>query len=117
MDPESGKILKKKGIEQFYRLGEFLGNFKKEMENHGLTVDEFPMLSGEKAIFYSSTYSLPYPIAALREFESIQKKVCDNNKNRISLYQGSNLKVLDNLKKNFESQCHKFSPTTFVDLN
>lgn len=117
VDTVSGQILKKKGIEQFYRIGEFLGSFKKEMENHGLTAEEFPKLSGEKAIFYSSAYGLPYPIAALREFESVQKKVCQNNKNRLNLYKGTNLKLSANLKRDFESQCQKFSPTTFVDLN
>jgi len=117
IDFESGKILKKKGIEQFYRVGEFLGEFKKDMENHGLTRNDFPMLNGGKAIFYSSTYGLPYPVAALREFESVQKKVCQNNKNRLNFYKGTNLKLSANLKRNFETKCQKFSPTTFVDLN
>lgn len=117
IDSESGKILKKKGIEQFYRVGEYLADFKKEMENHGLNPHDFPFLKGEKAIFYSSTYGLPYPIAALREFESVQKKVCQNNKNRLDLYKSTNFKFAANLKKDFETQCQKFSPTTFVDLN
>jgi hypothetical protein len=116
-EPDTGKILKKKGVQEFYRVGEFFPDFKKEMENHGLTLDDFPSLSKEKVIFYSSTYGLPYPIAALREFESVQRKVCQNNKNRIDLIKGNNFKLSANLKRDFESQCQKFSPTTFVDLN
>jgi hypothetical protein len=116
-EQDTGKILKKKGIQEFYRVGESFLEFKKEMENHGLTPDDFPSLSKEKAIFYSSTYGLPYPIAALREFESVQRKVCQNNKNRIDLIKGNNFKLSANLKRDFESQCQKFSPTTFVDLN
>ncbi len=117
IDPESGKIIKKKGMEQFYRVGEFFEPFKKEMENHGLNAADFPFINNGKAFFYSSAYGMPYPVAALREFESVQKKVCQNNKNRLDLYKGANLKLSATLKKNFESQCQKFSPTTFVDLN
>ena len=117
IDPDSGKIIKKKGVEQFYKVGEFFKPFKKEMENHGLNEQDFPLLNGGKAIFYSSVYGLPYPLAALREYESVQKKVCQNNKNRLNLFKGTNLKLSATLKKNFESQCQKFSHTTFVDLN
>jgi hypothetical protein len=117
IDLDSGRIIKKKGIEQFYRVGEFFEPFKKEMENHGLNAGDFPLLKADKAIFYSSAYAMPYPLAALKEFESVQKKVCENNKNRLNLYKGTNLKLSATLKKNFESQCQKFSHTTFVDLN
>lgn len=117
IDQDSEKIIKKKGIEQFYRVGEFFEPFKKEMENHGLNAQDFPLVNPGKAIFYSSAYGLPYPLAALKEFESIQKKVCQNNKSRINLFKGTNLKLSATLKKNFESQCQKFSHTTFVDLN
>ncbi len=117
LELESGKLLKRKGIEEFYKVGEHYDDFKKEMENHGLSLEVLPFLSKEKAIFYSSTYGIPYPMAALREFQFVHKKVCQNKKNRIDLMKGSNYKLSANLKRDFESQCHKFSPTTFVDLN
>lgn len=71
---------KELGIQKFYRVGDYLSQFN----SYGLG-GEFTYLSSEEPTFISSAYGLPYPIAAIKEYQSIMSKVCRNDKKRIEL--------------------------------
>jgi hypothetical protein len=117
LDPGTGKISKQKGIEHFYRIGEHLSNFQQELQKMGISKEDFPYLTDETATFYSSTYGLPYPIAAMREYQMIQKKVCQNNFNRSQYFKKSKTKNEEVSDENLRSKCDHISFTPFVDLN
>ena len=66
----------------------------------------------DRALFYSSAYGVPYPIAALEEFEWVKEKVCNNDERRIELisnsFDTSNSKIkrtLSSLKSSYLKRC------------
>lgn len=88
IDQESGKLSAFKGKQQFYRLGDHYPDFRTHVKKHDLSHQDFTAMSGEEAIFISSAYGLPYPLAAVLEYESIMTKVCDNDEKRLSYLVG-----------------------------
>jgi hypothetical protein len=85
-DARSGKISKAKTIEAFYKIGPHKNVFLKFLKETGLTLREFPSVSSEQALFFSSVYDLPYPIAALMEYKTIMERVCENDKKRLDIF-------------------------------
>lgn len=68
-------------VEQFYSVGEYYKNFKSSLYEYQL-VDEFKKISNNSVQFVSSAYGLPYPVAAMHEYNTVMKKVCENDFNR-----------------------------------
>lgn len=87
VEDESGKLSKAKGIEYFYKVGPFEKQFQSNLRQQGISTDSFEFLTGETAIFISSAHGIPYPLAALKEYEIIMEKVCLNDKKRLDLIQ------------------------------
>ena len=85
---DEGKVDRDKGIGKFYQIGYHYEDFLQNLENQGIDPKTFFRLSNKQAIFISSAYGLPYPIAAYREFMSIKEKVCENDRRRLSLMEG-----------------------------
>ncbi|MDC1174514.1 hypothetical protein OAT67_03935 [Bacteriovoracaceae bacterium] len=86
VDPETGKLSRHLGRKEFYKMGNYFQEFQKKMSGH--SHDHGPSLthaSNESALFISSAYGLPYPMAAVQEYESIMSKVCENDKKRLAL--------------------------------
>ena len=120
-DYSIGNYRKEKGIKQFYRVGDHLKEFLNLKSSWRSKESEFPYLSGREPIFVSSAYSLPYPIAAIREYQAIMFKVCRNDKKRLELLKekynsrnfenksGNKLKYYRKLASSFESRCQKNS--------
>ena len=47
------------------------------------------MLSNAEALYISSAYNLPYPVAAAEEFKTIIARVCSNDKRRLGIMRRS----------------------------
>lgn len=88
-DKKTGSISKDKGIEEFYKVGAHYRGLIKEFDKFSLDQNEIPKLSGDEAIFISSAWGLPYPVAAVREYQNIMDKVCRNDSNRLSMIQAT----------------------------
>lgn len=80
IDSISGDISTKKAVEKFYYVGQYYDLFKNKMSQHSL---DFPNVSNKEAIFISSAYGMPYPMAAYKEYVTVLNKVCENDKKRL----------------------------------
>ena len=81
---------------------------------------DIPQASGNEALFISSAWGLPYPVAAVKEYVNIMDRVCKNDQNRITLMQdklGRAPASSDTLKdtqdfrlmfEDFKSRCDRF---------
>jgi len=85
VDPHTGRVNKQRGVHEFYQMGEFYGPFKNSLKKHNIHADHFASSGHKDAHFISSAYGLPYPLAAIHEYESIMEKVCLNDSRRLTL--------------------------------
>lgn len=108
-DQKSKQFSMNLGILEFYRIGEYFEEFKKLEKLGILTPEEFPYLNDKGPIFISSAWGLPYPVAAIKEFKTILKKVCRNDRKRLDL-------MKDELKRGPASNSSN-SYKEYLDLN
>lgn len=85
VEPGTGRVNKERGINEFYQLGKFFRPFQNSLKKHDLDPENFQASSSRSAHFISSAYGLPYPLAAVHEFESIMERVCQNDNRRLAL--------------------------------
>ncbi len=81
-----GKLSYDLAVELFYHVGSYYDSFHKKLTEKKLE-SSFDGLSPQKINFISSAYGVPYPIAALMEFELVMNKVCENDKKRLAYMQ------------------------------
>tara|TARA_Y100000780_G_scaffold159130_1_gene144150 strand:+ start:30505 stop:31473 length:969 start_codon:yes stop_codon:yes gene_type:complete len=81
----TGEVSKKLGIEKFYQMGRYYSIFLNSLKKHNLSGQDFSYMGREKADFISSAYGLPYPLAAVHEYESIMQRVCLNDEKRLAI--------------------------------
>lgn len=86
-DQKLGSVSKELGIQEFYKVGNHFDNLKKDLDKFAITAGELPQASNSEALFISSAWGLPYPVAAVKEYVNIMDRVCKNDQNRISLMQ------------------------------
>jgi len=125
LDTKLGQVSKELGVQEFYKVGSHFNDLKKDFQKFALKEDDLPLASSGDALFISSAWGLPYPVAAVKEYVNIMDRVCKNDKNRIALMQekinrnpASTEASLD-LNKNtqdfrlmfedFKSRCDKFA--------
>lgn len=82
----TGTLSKAKAIELFYFLGSYYDEFNRQLQKRKIASD-FPYLKADKINFISSAYGVPYPIAALMEYDLVINKVCENDKKRLAYMQ------------------------------
>lgn len=77
-------------IENFYRVGDFFDEFTKHFRPSDgrnpasdLVTNYFPQLAKKQPVFISSAYGLPYPLAAIMEYNKIEQTVCQNEHKRL----------------------------------
>ena len=85
IDQQTGEFSRPIAIKKFYHLGALLKKFFAEITPLRAKAEDFPFARPTEAIFISSAYSLPYPLAAVREYQSIMLRVCQNDERRIHL--------------------------------
>jgi Zn-dependent peptidase ImmA (M78 family) len=83
---ESGQVSFSKAVKLFYQVGKYYDSFSKKLATRSMD-DVFSELKGEKINFISSAYGVPYPIAALMEYDLVVNKVCENDRKRLAYMQ------------------------------
>ncbi len=83
IDVATGKFSLKLTKQRFYQVGAQYGQFWEEAAKLGVTRAEVPEVSDGQAIFISSAYGLPYPLATIREYQSMMRRVCHNDERRL----------------------------------
>ncbi len=81
---EEGRTSREKAISEFYRVGPYLKMLSGDLARYRLRPENFAAMTDEHANFISSAYAVPYPLAALKEFETIMGKVCENDYKRLA---------------------------------
>lgn len=82
----SGQLSFRKAVELFYHVGHYYENFQHQLNRREI-LSAFSELKGGKINFISSAYGVPYPIAALMEYDLVVNKVCENDKKRLAYMQ------------------------------
>jgi hypothetical protein len=125
LDTKLGSVSKELGVQEFYKVGEHFKDLKSDLKKFANKEDDFSQVSAGDALFISSAWGLPYPVAAVKEYVNIMDRVCKNDKNRITLMQekigrapSSGESSLDTNKnaqdfrlmfEDFKSRCDKFA--------
>lgn len=82
----SGQLSFTKAVELFYHVGSYYESFHGQLQKRNIA-SSFSDLKPEKINFISSAYGVPYPVAALMEFDLVLTKVCENDKKRLAYMQ------------------------------
>jgi hypothetical protein len=85
VDPNSGHLSKDIGVKRFYEVGDYEDSLNELLNKYGWTKSKFPKVRKGDALYISSAYGLPYPVAAVTEFTTIMGKACQNDYNRLTL--------------------------------
>jgi len=86
IENERGEYSFSKAVGLFYDVGDYYPSFRKQLEGRSIA-SSFLDLKPEKINFISSAYGVPYPIAALMEYDLVLNKVCENDKKRLAYMQ------------------------------
>ncbi|WP_408097268.1 hypothetical protein ACJVC5_19750 [Peredibacter sp. HCB2-198] len=86
IEDASGQLSFKKAVELFYHVGSYFDGFNKQLVKREIA-SSFSDLKDEKINFISSAYGVPYPVAALMEYDLVVSKVCENDKKRLAYMQ------------------------------
>ena len=86
IEDSSGQLSQLKAVELFYHLGAYYDSFKLQLLKRKMN-DLLKNLKADKINFISSAYGVPYPLAALMEYDLVLKKVCENDKKRLAYMQ------------------------------
>ena len=84
LDLKTKKPDRNRTIKLFYRLGSHYRTFLQKMKKHKIQAPFMRYISPKHTLLISATYDLPYPIAAVHEYESILKKICENEYKRLN---------------------------------
>ncbi|MDH4468083.1 MAG: hypothetical protein QE271_08495 [Bacteriovoracaceae bacterium] len=95
VDQKLKSIDRQKVIKGFYALGEYKDQFLLAIDqlSRNLStlpesgVNYFPSVSNDSTYLISSAYNLPYPLAAIEEFQKIKTNICRSEWKRISMAQ------------------------------
>lgn len=83
---DQGQVSFQKAVELFYHVGSYYEGFHKQLAQRSMA-SSFSDLKAEKINFISSAYGVPYPVAALMEYDLVVNKVCENDRKRLAYMQ------------------------------
>jgi hypothetical protein len=86
IEDSMGQLSFTKAVELFYHVGSYYDGFHVQLQKRSIA-SSFSDLKPEKINFISSAYGVPYPIAALMEYDLVLNKVCENDKKRLAYMQ------------------------------
>ncbi len=75
-------------LKAFYQMGDHFKLFHQYLSDNRMEED-FPLVSKAPSLLISSAYGLPYPLAAIQEYEGILQTVCRNDFKRLVLLKRS----------------------------
>lgn len=120
IDPRTGKFSHEIAERKFYRVGPYYKVLKDELKRYGIFDNQIASLDQKQALYISSAYDLPYPYAALKEYNSIMRKVCRNDLKRLDIMKDSIRRMIASsdkdrkqhnyykMKKSYQSRCLKY---------
>lgn len=117
IDPITQQLSKNLGVEHFYRVGGHMRSFAQEMGDYALKTEDFPHLSQDDALFISSAWGLPYPVAAFKEYVTIMGRACENDQKRLSIIKNQlsrspasfeSSSRFQKMQSDFEGRCRMF---------
>lgn len=115
-DEHLHKFSRAKGISEFYKMGRHLSSFKEKLQDYNLSPRNFEHIQSKEALFISSAYGIPYPVAAIMEYESIMGKACQNDSKRLALLKNSfegrspaSTNQFSLIKEKFNNRCQYFT--------
>lgn len=117
---EKGNLSFNRAVESFYRLGKHFREYQKQVQLMRLKQEGLPSVSAQAALFISSAWGLPYPLAALKEYSTIMEKVCQNDQRRLGLMESSRERSpasLDQEKLSYLINNHQTRCGDFLTLN
>lgn len=88
IEDSSGQLSYSKAVELFYHVGSYFDGFHSQLAKRDIA-SSFSDLKAEKINFISSAYGVPYPVAALMEYDLVVNKVCENDRKRLAYMQQS----------------------------
>lgn len=86
IEDSHGQLSFSRAVELFYHVGSYFDGFHQQLKGRAIA-GAFSELKGEKINFISSAYGVPYPVAALMEYDLVVNKVCENDKKRLAYMQ------------------------------
>ena len=86
IEDANGQLSYPLAVDLFYHVGSYFEPFHKTLKGREIA-GSFDKLKGDKINFISSAYGVPYPVAALMEFDLVVNKVCENDKKRLAYMQ------------------------------
>lgn len=92
IETDDRKLSFERAVELFYHVGAYYDSFHKKLSEKKME-SAFSGLNPGKINFISSAYGVPYPIAALMEYELVMNKVCENDKKRLAYMQQEQEKI------------------------
>ncbi len=109
IENENGELDELLARQFFYHVGSFYAQLKTIMADRGI-LNHFPHLKEEKIKFVSSAYGLPYPLAAIHEYQSVLSRVCENDRRRLALMQsGRAPAAVEKFRQDVENRCPRLS--------
>ena len=103
LDHKTKKPGRAQTIKLFYRLGKHYQPFLRRIKKHNLQAPFLKHISPKQTLLMSATYDLPYPIAAIHEYDSIHKKTCENELKRLNAL--PNRKISSVALKSYYQRC------------
>jgi hypothetical protein len=88
IEDSAGQLSYSKAVELFYHVGSYYDGLHSQLQKRDIA-SSFSDLKSEKINFISSAYGVPYPVAALMEYDLVVSKVCENDKKRLAYMQQS----------------------------
>jgi hypothetical protein len=86
IEDSNGQLSYTKAVELFYHVGSYYEGLRGQLAKRDIA-SSFSDLKDEKINFISSAYGVPYPVAALMEYDLVLNKVCENDKKRLAYMQ------------------------------
>lgn len=86
IEDSAGQLSFSRAVELFYHVGSYFDGFHNQLQKRSIA-SSFSDLKAEKINFISSAYGVPYPVAALMEYDLVVNKVCENDKKRLAYMQ------------------------------
>ncbi len=111
IENDHGQLSYTRAVELFYHVGPYYDSFAKQLQKRDIA-SSFSALKSEKINFISSAYGVPYPVAALMEYDLVLNKVCENDKKRLVYMQqgpkrgpASTSMAQDKFQESYSSRC------------
>lgn len=86
IEDSGGQLSFARAVELFYHVGSYFEGLHGQLQKREIA-SSFSDLKPEKINFISSAYGVPYPVAALMEYDLVVNKVCENDKKRLAYMQ------------------------------